>query len=211
MSGTKTGFKLVKDDRGRGSTYSVRVPCEEGQEQEVCLVERVFSGSRKWSIRLRHASVPEEIRHVQFGSKESAASFYVLYRKSVRAEVERHPLPEDVTDFLVRRSRHLHDRQKTLESELVSVLMDQRQLLEIARRYNLDEAAWAVEDSDVETAVKKLLEFSVPSPDKEEEGECPFFSEQCLYSLIGKEEARTVLALVRGVLKFVSPSDATGL
>ena len=62
-------------------------------------------------------------------------------------------------------------------------------------------------------AVKRLADFKLEwQIDKERfpaffgEGyepgdeDCPFFSEGCLYNLVGKEDARTVLGLIRKII-----------
>ncbi len=41
----------------------------------------------------------------------------------------------------------------------------------------------------------------------EEDAECPFFSEAYLYNLLGKEDARTLLALMRNFIRSLGMDD----
>jgi hypothetical protein len=55
---------------------------------------------------------------------------------------------------------------------------------------------------------KRLLEH-IAGPDYQEGDEtCPFFSERFLYALLGKEEARTVRALLREALVALGADEA---
>ena len=53
---------------------------------------------------------------------------------------------------------------------------------------------------------KRFPEFYGEGYDLEDEN-APFFSESCLYNLFGKEDARTILALIRNILYAVGLTD----
>jgi hypothetical protein len=64
------------------------------------------------------------------------------------------------------------------------------------------ECGWHAEEHLPEGHAPKDHEFTAGPPD-----ETPFFTEAYLYDLMGKEDARTVLALVRNILRAVGLPD----
>lgn len=54
---------------------------------------------------------------------------------------------------------------------------------------------------------KRFPEFFTPPGYEKGDELAPFFSEACLYNLVGKEDARTILGLIRNVLRAVGLED----
>lgn len=158
----------------------------------------------KWRIYDIHERSIPEITNYLFPTKEAAATFVA----SLLMEVERvrnvSPLPKSVQTYLVRRAQQLKENEKNLLSQFWQIRDEQYQLLKFARENKIGEVEWNTDHSDIELAVKKLLEFEVAI--KGEDKPVPFFSETSLYKLIGKDDARTVRALLNALLEKVAPN-----
>lgn len=152
----------------------------------------------------------EALKRLKFPTKEVAADALYTIRKTVDAITSATPLPETVMQFLEREADQLRREQQEIEGRLLHVRGKQAWLLEIAKTYGVERIKWSTKDSDAEAVVRKLLEFTLEFG-KKKVTEHPFFSEATLYELIGKEDARSVLALLKQVVGFVSPSKATEL
>lgn len=140
---------------------------------------------------------------IVFPTKDLAYEFIVAFRKNMKRHVEERPLPDDVMDFIQQKARLLYDRKKLLISELYDVQSERHSLLTIARKYNVHEVECVLANADGNKIVKDLLEF------KYEEN--PFFSEETLYELIGKNDARTLLALISALVEYVEPGGSINL
>lgn len=141
--------------------------------------------------------LPQDAR---FPTKELAFQFVVMVRKAYLAEIKRVPLTENARGYIERRARSLRDRTSALISQLHDVRNEKWELLVLAREAGVREATFYVDDSDLGTAAKELLEYKY--------GDHPFFSESCLYELIGKDAARSVLGMLERLLAIVKPEKA---
>jgi len=99
-------------------------------------------------------------------------------------------IKSDLASYLNQRARDLQENRRTLKA----LLLEQRHLLSLAKKYGLDVVKSWCESGDSGKAVKELSEFCLDG------GDVPFFCETTLYELIGKDDARTVLALIDNVL-----------
>jgi len=190
------------ESRTTGVYYLTRREAEADEYGEyLCDLEHF---QKRWRIRLRGGEIlPESIQRMGFNEREDAAQFYLAFKLNVAEETAKHPLPEDVTNYIERRSRDIREEAKDLSDRLHSVVMEQRSLRYLAEQYNLQRVMWETEEADDKEAVKDLLEFKI--------GDVPFFSEAYLYDAIGKEDARTVLALVRNLVRLVDPAQQFGV
>lgn len=143
-----------------------------------------------------HSSVEMEFPHdARFETKEAAFNFVVMVRKAYLAEIKRVPLNETATRYIVDKARSLGDRTKAVISDLHDLRNEKWSLLVLARECGIKDAEVYIDDTDVGEAIDDILKFEYNGH--------PFFSEACLYELIGKEDARTVLALLKRLLKSI--------
>lgn len=152
-----------------------------------------------WQLTKRGGELPEELRRQKFPGYKEAAIFYLTFTIAVNRETTRHPLPVDVMQVLESLSRSLNDEKKDLNSRYVALWRKRLELRHLAETYNLDSVIWQTEDTDQTKAVKDMLEFQLCGQDS------PFLSENCLYELVGKEDARTILALFRKIVERIDP------
>lgn len=136
----------------------------------------------------------------RFPNKEQAMQFVVMVRQAYLAEIKRRPLTETARRYIEDRARSLRERTSKLVSELYDLRNEKWALLILARDAGVEEAEHYVDDSDLGEAIKDLLEFK--------HGEHPFFSESCLYELVGKDDARSILARLERLIAIVKPDKA---
>lgn len=157
----------------------------------------------KWN-ETRPSDLASVVNDIHFPTKEDAANFlYLLHTRSEQYKTE-NPLPEDVKRYLTSRAEYLRKTEERVLGEFLEIRSERWQLLQFAKRNQIDEVEWRTEDSDQTAMVRKLLDFEVYV--KKEKKEVPLFSETALYNLIGKEDARTVLSLLRDVVKCIAPN-----
>ena len=167
----------------------------------LCRVQenRLYPG--QWRITHAHERIYEELRYLQFESKEHAAKFVFALETTLITIEHGKPLPVDVTDYFNRRAQAALQELRELRGRITYVQMERRQLLALGRDYGLESATYLSEDADSHKSLRDLLKFRIYVKDQE----VPFFSEAALYELIGKEDARTVLALLRKVITHIDP------
>lgn len=165
----------------------------------------------KWKGKEAYYYLSEEAKtdvgHRKFPDKELAFHFIVAVIQAAQKEVNKRPLPEDVMDAFNRRARSLRERGQQLHSQLLDLQFEQYALLQMAKKYGVDEAEMYLGDSDIDRVVQELLEFKVVVGKEQ----VPFFSESALYELIGKDDARSVLGRMRRLMKLVAPAHAEKL
>jgi hypothetical protein len=131
-------------------------------------------------------------------------------------------LPLPVMEFLTERARTLRERSQKLHMEALDLENEKYKLLKLAQSHGVEKAEIYIGDSDAEAVVKDLLDLKVEiasqyNEDGEEiEGdpeyrETTFFSEDCLYELLGKDKARTVLGMMRCVVQKIAPNQVERL
>lgn len=105
-------------------------------------------------------------------------------------------VPKDIQQYLIIRRRLLNE-----EFEKCRAIQRERQrLLNLAREYGIPKLEWATEESDPASAVSMVRSFCRTGSD------IPFFSESELYELVGKEDARTILAIINRLIDQVVAS-----
>lgn len=143
-----------------------------------------------------------ELKWMRFESRELAAQYcYNLIRISEKITKEQ-PLPEDVTAYLKERSEDLRKEEQNALNQFLRIRCERHQLRKIAERGQIEQIVYLSNEIDQEKIVRELLSFEVHLKKKQ----VPLFSETALYALIGKEDARTVLAMVERVCNAVSPN-----
>jgi hypothetical protein len=183
-------------DNQRRAVYSTTDPSE-NYGNWLCDVEEWANSG--WRLHKRGGELPEEINRQKFPGYKEAALFYLTFTIAVKRETERHPLPPDVMSVLESISRSLNDEKQDLDKQYMALWRRRQELLWLAKTYNLDRLVYQNEDSENTRAVKDMLEFKLCGQD------APFLSEACLYDLVGKEDARTILALFRGIVEKIDP------
>ena len=160
-------------------------------------------GDGQWRItETTPTEYSEDVRFLRFTSREAAAGFFLALHRRVEEINKSRPLPEDVTQYLKDRARHLSDEEHEALMTLQRVRGERYDLLRFARRNQLPDLVWRTEDSDPERVVRNLLSFTVHG--LEEGREVPFFSETNLYPLLGKEDARTLRSRLGAVCRRVA-------
>jgi hypothetical protein len=141
-----------------------------------------------------------EFPPARFPNKEQALQFVVMVRQAYLAEIKRVPLTENARRYIEMRARTLRERTAALISQLYDVRNEKWELLILAREAGVEEATHYIDDSDLGAAINALLEYKY--------GEHPFFSESCLYELIGKDAARSILGMMERLFAIVKPEKA---
>lgn len=142
-------------------------------------------------------------QNVRFPDKETAFAFVVMVRKAYLAEVARKPLTEIARRYIEDQARSLRARTAAAVTAMHDLQSEKWALLLMARECGVTEATHYVDDTDLGKAIDELLEFKY--------GDHPFFSESCLYELIGKEDARTVLSMLKRLISVVAPEKGIEL
>ena len=114
------------------------------------------------------------------------------------------PVPQVVIDYITEEIRVLRPMLDTARNTALQAYLKKRSLQYFAKQLGLEKLFYELEDK---TPVKDLLEFKISHKGEE----IPFFSESFLYDLIGKEDARTVLALLTKVVERIDPVTAEDL
>lgn len=138
----------------------------------------------------------DKYKSPKFPDEQTAASFLyytVLASNKLRSEV---PVSKELINFISNEARSLFDHQRTLKSLCFEASSRKRTLAWIIEKLNINVNFWELEDENI----KQILEFKLSGQDT------PFFSEASLYPLIGKEDARSVLALLRRLTSAIDPT-----
>jgi hypothetical protein len=185
-------YTLVKVEN---DSYQVK----EDQYTVVATLRSYNSENPYWRISTYDSGKFRPKESYRFKDKESAFEFVVLVRKAHLAEVKDSPLPENVKDYLNDRARTLSKEFQASLDKVRDLSFQRFSLLLLARQYGVEEAAMFSDDSDITQAARDLAEYC-------RQGEkIPFFTEGCLYELVGKEDARSILALMSRLLKLAAP------
>jgi hypothetical protein len=174
-----------------------------GKDHEILAVINYFN--KHWYIANSSNFSPQmqfpERKH--FSDTQAAFDFVVSVRKAYLSEIQRKPLTEAANAFIVTQARSLRERSEAAINQLYSLQLEKWQLLQLARECGVEEATWHIDSSDLGLAVNELLTL-------EHKGK-PFFSEACLYDLLGKDAARTLLAKIKSLIKIVAPHQSLEL
>lgn len=141
-----------------------------------------------------------KFNNARFPTKELAFQFVVMVRQAYLEEIKRRPLTESAHRYIETRARSLRERTSRLVSELHDLSNEKWALLILSREAGVEEATHYVDDSDLGAAITELLDYQY--------GEHPFFSESCLYELIGKDAARSILGMMKRLIAIVKPEKS---
>lgn len=155
----------------------------------------------------------EYVQNVSFESPENAGKFLVGLYERINSFLDKNPLPENVRCYLNAKAESLRKQESELCNDFFRIRRERFELMKIAKKHNIGEIIWKTESSDSELTLKNLLEFKIyfKKEGEEESEEVNFFSEKVLYQLIGKDDARSLLSLLRSVAKQISPRIAEEL
>ena len=113
---------------------------------------------------------------------------------------DRIDLPDEVKELFRARCETLTNELNALRSRTWDLLSEASELRKVAMAFDVGERAdWAIEFMRVEPMVEAIDSFTL------EGGEHPFFTESTLYDLLGKDAARSVLALIDLVKRRIDP------
>lgn len=203
---------LIFAEKHGGTAYDVRVKRQPVDDygEPLCTVVR-YAG-HKWRITETHPpDYKEQVSMMQFQDKEAAARYFLAVKRGVEQIVEAHPLPEDVARYLYERAKALREEEQHLKSRMLDIRGEKWDLNRFADRNQIQRVLWATEDSDTELAVRRLLEFNVTITIDGVTESVPLFCERATYELLGKEDGRTLLALVGKVCNMIAPGTSVTL
>lgn len=195
------GFKLENNPHF-DDYFSVKDECG----SIVAEVRKSYPGGKEYWFISRESQT--DIGHRKFPDRELAFHFIVSVIKAKNEEIERRPLPEDVMFVFLRRAQALREKSQALHSQLMDVQFEKQELLQLAKKYGVKEAEVYIEDADIDAAIDDLLKFQVSYTEDGKQHEAPFFSESALYSIVGKEDARSILGYLRRVVEKVAPTKS---
>lgn len=191
--------KFKFDEYGSKDRYIVR----DEDDHVVCVVQTAYIAG-KWrleSIGPSRDSGYDASGIGLFADKEIAAHFAWCLVNRVEQIRTTQPLPANVMEYLNRRANELRDQKRRVESELIDLHSERFRLLRLAQQYGVESAAYLTDDADTDSILNKLLTFEVQKGKKT----LPLFSEAYLYPLLGKDSARTLLALLRTLTEQIAP------
>jgi hypothetical protein len=197
-------FHPADDRKGEFRVYT-KTPEEEKKDSHgygdyLCEVERYFDDENRWKVKPPFdVELPPEIGYVSFKSKEEAAYVYYCYQLAITREKARHPLPDNIRDYLTKRARSLRERKQALLSQLIDLAREQHDLLEFSRQFNLDHVEWCTEESDAQQACKELIDFKIDDETLIEH----------IYNTFGKDAGRAYRGHLDAVVQFVDPTLET--
>lgn len=225
--GKQTYFlKPQYDHQDPPTSWDVRIQKEPDDKygDPLCSVSYYDMRGGYWCITGTYPSdFSEDVRYATFPDRNMAISFYYLLRTRVEATAKAHPLPDDVNRYLERRAGQLREELKAAVSVFHRIRQEQWQLNKFASEYGIQRVEWQTDDASPESAARKLLEttFTFPNPTKTPE-ETDFSADfmpdgqdgpwveanliNMIYALGGKEQGRTIRALLENVLTHLDPS-----
>jgi hypothetical protein len=159
-----------------------------------------------WRLEPRHSGgnfkFPQFLKYMRFKSPQEAAEFFVPIYRAVEETTKATPLPDNIMDYFNREAREFKEEQQALSGQFLRLQMRRQSLIRLAKQYGIEEATSWSSDADLDEKVNRLLTISLEGKD------VPFFSEASLYKLLGKEDARTIRAVLRNVIALVAPEQA---
>lgn len=201
---TEFNFDPLHADEGN----AFRVSVGDDQYNYFCVVQ-YYEYNKKWRIKppVNRASYKcLENFDCTFDTKEVAAAVAYTVIQTAKEAVEERPLPGDIVDYLNGRARILSEERRSLESRFININIEMHELREFAKKNKIKEVIWRTDDVDGHKVVNDIKKLEVMVKDDGKMVEVPFFSETALYNLIGKDQARSVLALFDRLCKMVAPS-----
>lgn len=196
--------KVYEDTEGY---YDVSVARDDDDKYGVNLGRVRFYDHKKpgyWIIReTSPENLSEHLEAEKFDTKEKAALFaYEVHRRAEEYRTSK-PLPDDVCHYLAGRAEELQKELQELRRRFFEIQIERCFLRKLGDRNQISRVMWNTNDSDNAKLVRDLLDFEVYV--EAEERSVPFISEAALYNLIGKEDARTALALIHKICEAVAP------
>lgn len=117
---------------------------------------------------------------------------------------EKAQLPRDVSNYIWHAASRLRDRAHAVQQEGDAIARDFKMLQHLCQEYRIDSRGVKLDLHDPVMGDKAQIAQAVC--DLQLGGDAvPFFCEGRLYDLLGKEDARTVLAVVRRAVKALNP------
>ena len=127
----------------------------------------------------------------------------------MKDDIDKDAAIETMRKVVNQQARDWRDRKKRLSEMAQELAWSRAELIHLAETLGMEEddepmLNWhyllGLQDTD---PVDDIKELSI-------DGQVPFFSEAYLYELVGKEDARTILAMMRQVVSMIDETKATG-
>jgi hypothetical protein len=208
-------YKLEEIDDEENQRYLIKEFSKKDERGQFlaeirCMSKPILPKSQKsktqypyWYISSYSTNAETEMelpQNLRFNDKDTAFNFVIMVRKAYLSEIARRPLTEAANEYITLQARSLRERTKNTISTLHELQREKWSLLKLARQCGVEEATFYVDDSDLGKAIQELTEYKY--------NDTTFFSEACLYDLIGKDSARSVLCLLEQLLLLVAPDRA---
>tara|TARA_B100001778_G_scaffold330827_1_gene333974 strand:- start:4452 stop:5114 length:663 start_codon:yes stop_codon:yes gene_type:complete len=165
-------------------------------------IEKEHDGSG-WVVRslALHDYDQSSISRLKFKGKKACGEFVAETYKQIKAARDASPVPEDIRIFIEAVGRDLADEDRALRGALLNHVSKCRWITDLAKKHGIGSLYLRVED-DAAKMVQRIMNW------KREGDDIPFFSEAILYELIGKEDARSLLALINDMTMEIDPIEA---
>lgn len=133
-------------------------------------------------------------RRLQFPTAEMALAVGLQICRAHDRLLKDFPVPKTLNDAIERTERKARDLEKTARDLCFTVNSLNHDLRGLRKAAGMPPLIWREDD-----LITQLDSFATQG------GEHPFFSESTLYDLLGKEDARSVLALIAQVKRRLDP------
>lgn len=142
------------------------------------------------------------ISNIQFADRDEAALVVLSLVRAHREAVARVPVPKEQHAFIVRQIGDLREQATALRTLCFQNRSQMRELEVVAKLLGLEDKIPSYSESKPEKLIARIDAFTLDC-DK-----LPFFTEGKLYDLLGKDDARSVLALIAQVKRALDPVAA---
>ncbi len=194
------GYKVTLFDHDQKSGYLTRAggkPCPHIHVKEA--LEGWFIEERSDS-RIPAALMYCYSRTIHFPSAEAAAAAGLAVCLNHDRLMEDYAVPKPLMDLIERYEDEARDLESMARKLAFTAACAQLRVNQFRRAAKLPEREWFKDD-----LVERLEKWTPQSPLKKAHGDAPFFSEHVLYDLLGKDDARTVLAMVNDAKRRIDP------
>jgi len=194
-------FRFEK--RTPGETMTVWVCVTESLQNKLLVTEHhvTMFGAPAGTFTAEWKGTPsfEYLDRFYFASKADAATVVYHMLELHKTAVAKVPIPVHIHERLTHNLRDLQRQEQELRSICFNNRIQQEDLVRLAHELgdNLEHGELPL--THAQQAIKEIDELCL------EGEEVPFFSETKLYKLLGKEDARSVLAVLHNLKRIADP------
>lgn len=142
------------------------------------------------------------LNSIEFENRDEAAGVVLALVRAHRAAVARVPVPKEQHAFIVRQVGDLREQATALRTLCFQNRSQMRELEAVGKLMGLEDKLPSYSESKPEKLIARIDAFTLQGD------EVPFFTEGKLYDLLGKDDARSVLALIAQVKRALDPVAA---